>query len=41
MEREALPPAWRTTMFLSRLLIQVKIEKTVYWKQARPITIQT
>jgi len=40
-EREILPPAWRTTMFLSRLLIRVNIEKTVYWRQARPVTIQT
>jgi len=40
-ERSALPPAWRTTMFLSRLLVQVSVEKTLYWKQARHITMQT
>jgi len=38
-ERDKLPLAWRTTLFISRLLIRIDMEEFVYWKKARQICI--
>lgn len=32
-----LPTAWRTTLFVSRILVRVHAERIVYWREARPI----
>jgi nitroimidazol reductase NimA-like FMN-containing flavoprotein (pyridoxamine 5'-phosphate oxidase superfamily) len=38
-EEEKLPLAWRTTLFLSRMLVRLDVEKMVYWREARPIRL--
>jgi nitroimidazol reductase NimA-like FMN-containing flavoprotein (pyridoxamine 5'-phosphate oxidase superfamily) len=38
-EEESLPLAWRTTLFVSRMLVEIEVEKMVYWRQARPIRL--
>jgi uncharacterized pyridoxamine 5'-phosphate oxidase family protein len=38
-ERQNLPLAWRTTLFLSRIPVQVEPEKIVYWREARAIKL--
>lgn len=38
-EEEKLPLAWRTTLFVSRMLVRVDVEKMVYWREARPIRL--
>jgi len=38
-EEERLPLAWRTTLFVSRMLVEVEVEKMVYWREARPIRL--
>jgi nitroimidazol reductase NimA-like FMN-containing flavoprotein (pyridoxamine 5'-phosphate oxidase superfamily) len=38
-EQDKLPLAWRTTIFISRLLIRIDMEEFVYWRRARQIYI--
>jgi nitroimidazol reductase NimA-like FMN-containing flavoprotein (pyridoxamine 5'-phosphate oxidase superfamily) len=38
-EENRLPLAWRTTIFVSRLLVRVDVKKMVYWREARPISL--
>jgi len=38
-EEERLPLAWRTTLFVSRMLVGVEVEQMVYWREARPIRL--
>ncbi len=38
-EEDSLPLAWRTTIFVSRILVGVEVEKMVYWREARPIRL--
>lgn len=38
-EEERLPLAWRTTLFVSRMLVEVEVEQMVYWREARPIRL--
>jgi len=38
-EEEKLPLAWRTTLFVSRMLVRLDVEKMVYWREARPIRL--
>jgi len=38
-ENQNLPIAWRTTIFISRIPIEVDAEKIVYWREARPIKL--
>jgi nitroimidazol reductase NimA-like FMN-containing flavoprotein (pyridoxamine 5'-phosphate oxidase superfamily) len=38
-EEESLPLAWRTTLFVSRMLVEVEVEKMVYWREARSIRL--
>lgn len=33
-ERDRLPQAWRTTIFLSRVLIRIDMEEYAYWRRA-------
>lgn len=37
--KELLPRAWRTTIFVSRMLVSVEVRKIVYWRQARAIRL--
>jgi uncharacterized pyridoxamine 5'-phosphate oxidase family protein len=37
--RDKLPRAWRTTLFLSRVLIRIDIEKFAYWKRANRVFV--
>jgi len=37
--KELLPRAWRTTLFISRILVGIEVEKIVYWRDARSITL--
>ncbi len=36
-ERDRLPPAWRTSIFLSRLIVRIDMEKFAYWRRAHRI----
>ena len=38
-EKQNLPLAWRTTLFVSRILVEVEMEKIVYWREARSIKL--
>ena len=38
-EEEKLPHAWRTTLFVSRMLVKLEVEKIVYWREAHPIRL--
>ncbi len=38
-EEEKLPQAWRTTLFVSRMLVKLDVEKMVYWREAHPIRL--
>jgi len=38
-EQERLPLAWRTTLFVSRMLVRIDVEQMVYWREARPIRL--
>jgi len=38
-EAERLPLAWRTTLFISRMLVRIDVEQMVYWREARPIRL--
>jgi nitroimidazol reductase NimA-like FMN-containing flavoprotein (pyridoxamine 5'-phosphate oxidase superfamily) len=38
-EERNLPLAWRTTIFVSRIPIEVQTEKIVYWREARAIKL--
>jgi len=38
-EAQNLPLAWRTTIFVSRIPIEVQTEKIVYWREARAIKL--
>ena len=38
-EGQNLPLAWRTTIFVSRIPIEVETEKIVYWREARAIKL--
>jgi nitroimidazol reductase NimA-like FMN-containing flavoprotein (pyridoxamine 5'-phosphate oxidase superfamily) len=38
-EEQNLPLAWRTTIFVSRIPIEVETEKIVYWREARAIKL--
>jgi nitroimidazol reductase NimA-like FMN-containing flavoprotein (pyridoxamine 5'-phosphate oxidase superfamily) len=38
-EKDSLPTAWRTTLFVSRMLVEVEIEHMVYWREARPLRL--
>jgi hypothetical protein len=38
-EERNLPLAWRTTIFVSRIPIEVQTEKMVYWREARAIKL--
>lgn len=40
VKRKMLPKAWRTTLFISRLLVRIDPEKFLYWHEARPIRLQ-
>ncbi|HKZ94169.1 MAG TPA: pyridoxamine 5'-phosphate oxidase family protein [Candidatus Bathyarchaeia archaeon] len=36
-EQEHLPLAWRTTVFVSRMLVEIQVERMLYWREAQPI----
>ncbi len=38
-EEERLPLAWRTTIFVSRIVVGIEVEKMVYWREARPLRL--
>ena len=38
-EKQNLPLAWRTTIFVSRIAVEVETEKIVYWREARAIRL--
>lgn len=38
-EQEKLPLAWRTTLFVSRLLIRIQVEEFAYWRRASRVHI--
>jgi len=38
-KRDMLPLAWRTTLFISRLLIRIDMEEFFYWRKAKQIYI--
>lgn len=38
-EEQKLPLAWRTTLFISRILVKLETEKIMYWREARPIRL--
>lgn len=38
-ERENVPLAWRTTIFISRIPVEMETEKIVYWREARAISL--
>jgi nitroimidazol reductase NimA-like FMN-containing flavoprotein (pyridoxamine 5'-phosphate oxidase superfamily) len=38
-EGNLLPLAWRTTLFISRIIVGVEAEQMIYWRQARPIRL--
>ena len=38
-ERQNLPLAWRTTLFVSRIPVSVEPEKIVYWREAKAIKL--
>ena len=38
-EEHKLPLAWRTTIFVSRIPLEVQTEKIVYWREARAINL--
>ncbi len=38
-EEDRLPLAWRTTIFVSRILVGLEVEQMVYWREARPIRL--
>ena len=38
-ERDNIPLAWQTTLFVSRLLIRIRMEEFIYWKEAKRIHI--
>ncbi len=38
-EEEKLPHAWRTTLFVSRMLVKLDVEKMVYWREAHSIRL--
>jgi nitroimidazol reductase NimA-like FMN-containing flavoprotein (pyridoxamine 5'-phosphate oxidase superfamily) len=38
-ERQNLPLAWRTTLFVSRIPVRVEPEKIVYWREAKAIKL--
>jgi nitroimidazol reductase NimA-like FMN-containing flavoprotein (pyridoxamine 5'-phosphate oxidase superfamily) len=38
-EEQNIPLAWRTTIFVSRIPVEVEIEKIVYWREARAIRL--
>jgi len=37
--RELLPRAWRTTLFVSRILVGIDVERIVYWREAGSIRL--
>jgi nitroimidazol reductase NimA-like FMN-containing flavoprotein (pyridoxamine 5'-phosphate oxidase superfamily) len=38
-EQQNLPLAWRTTVFISRIPVEVETEKIVYWREARALKL--
>jgi len=38
-EGKLLPLAWRTTLFISRIIVGVEVEQMIYWREARPIRL--
>ncbi len=38
-EERNLPLAWRTTLFVSRILVEMQTEKIVYWREARAMKL--
>lgn len=38
-ENDLLPTAWRSTLFVSRILVEIKVEQMVYWREARPLKL--
>lgn len=38
-EEKLLPLAWRTTLFISRIIVGVEVEQMIYWREARPIRL--
>jgi uncharacterized pyridoxamine 5'-phosphate oxidase family protein len=38
-ENQNLPLAWRTTLFVSRLLVRVDMEEFAYWRRARRVHV--
>lgn len=38
-EEKLLPLAWRTTLFISRIIVGVEVEQMIYWREATPIRL--
>jgi len=38
-EGKLLPLAWRTTLFVSRIIVGVEVEQMIYWREARSIRL--
>lgn len=38
-ERRLLPLAWRTTLFISRIIVGVEVEQMIYWREASPVRL--
>jgi hypothetical protein len=38
-DEKLLPLAWRTTLFISRIIVGVEVEQMIYWREARPIRL--
>jgi hypothetical protein len=38
-EGQNLPLAWRTTLFISRIIVKVEAEKIVYWREAHMVKL--
>jgi nitroimidazol reductase NimA-like FMN-containing flavoprotein (pyridoxamine 5'-phosphate oxidase superfamily) len=38
-EKQNVPLAWRTTIFVSRIPVEVETEKIVYWREARAMRL--
>ena len=38
-EEKLLPLAWRTTLFISRIIVEVELEQMIYWREASPIRL--
>lgn len=38
-EGKLLPLAWRTTLFVSRIIVGIEVEQMIYWREAHPIRL--